>query len=45
MEDEHGTLVELYWQGGAEVLGEKPVSVQLCPPGIETTSPRWQAGV
>jgi hypothetical protein len=29
-EDEDGTLVELYWQGKIEVLGEKPVPLLRC---------------
>jgi len=28
----YGALVEWYWQGETEVLGEKPVTVPLCPP-------------
>jgi hypothetical protein len=28
----HGAMVEWYWQGKTEVLGEKPVPVPLCPP-------------
>jgi hypothetical protein len=28
-EDEYGEFVELYWQGKAEVLGEKHVPVPL----------------
>ena len=29
-EDDHGALVEWYWQGQTEVHGEKPVIVTLC---------------
>jgi len=32
--DEYGALVEWYWQGKTEVLGENPVTVSLCPPQI-----------
>ena len=32
--NEYGTLVEWYWQGKTEVVGEKPVLVPLCPPQI-----------
>jgi hypothetical protein len=32
-EYEYGPL-ERYWQGKAEVLGEKPVPVPFCPPQI-----------
>jgi len=28
----YGALVEWYCQGKPEVLGEKPVTVPLCPP-------------
>jgi hypothetical protein len=45
------TLVEWYWQGETEELGEKPVPVPLCPPqithgltGREPGPPRWKAG-
>jgi hypothetical protein len=31
---EYGALVEWYWQGETEELGEKPVSVPLYPPQI-----------
>jgi hypothetical protein len=30
--DEYGTLVEWYWQGKTQVLGEKGFSVSLCLP-------------
>jgi hypothetical protein len=30
----NGAPVEWNWQGKTEVLGEKPVSVPLCPPQI-----------
>ena len=30
--DEYGAMVECYRQGKAEVLGERCVSVLLCPP-------------
>jgi hypothetical protein len=32
--NEYGALVEWYWQGKTEVLGEKPVTVPLFPPQI-----------
>jgi hypothetical protein len=32
--NEYGALVEWYWQGKTELLGEKPVPVQLYPPQI-----------
>jgi hypothetical protein len=32
--DEYGTLVEWYWQGKTQLLGQKVVSVSLCPPPI-----------
>jgi hypothetical protein len=32
--NEYGALVEWYWQGKTEVLGEKTVPVPLCPPQI-----------
>ena len=32
--NEYGTLVEKYRQGEAQVLGEKPTPVPLCPPQI-----------
>jgi hypothetical protein len=31
---EYGALMEWYWQGKTEELGEKPVPVPLCPPQI-----------
>ena len=41
---------EWNWQGKTEILGEKPVTVPLCPPqipmewpGIEPGPPRWEA--
>jgi hypothetical protein len=47
----NGAPVEWYWQGKTEVLGEKPVPVQFCPPQIphgltrdRTRPPRWKAG-
>jgi len=33
-EDENGALVEWYWQGNTEVLGEKSAAVPLCLPQI-----------
>ena len=32
--NEHGAMVEWYWQGKIEVLGEKPVPVLVCTPQI-----------
>ena len=32
--DEYVAMVEWYWQGKTDVLGEKPVPVPLCPPQI-----------
>ena len=32
--DEYGAMVEWYWQGKTEVMGENPVPVPLCPPQI-----------
>jgi len=40
-ENEYGTLVEWYWQGKTEVLGEKPVPVPLCPPHISDGLARY----
>jgi len=30
--DEYGALIERYWQGNVEVLGDTPRPVSLCPP-------------
>jgi hypothetical protein len=37
-EDEYGTLVEWYWHGKTEVLGEKPAPVPLSSPHISQRS-------
>ena len=47
----YGVLVEWYWQGRTELLGEKLVTCHFVRnkshmnwPGIETEPPRWEAG-
>jgi hypothetical protein len=35
--NEYGALVEWYWQGNTEVLGEKPVTLPLCTPQTSHT--------
>ena len=45
--DDDGPLVERYWQGKSELLGDSPVSVPICPPQIPHSfpgPPLWQAG-
>ena len=45
----YGALVEWYWQGKTEVLGEKPVPRPLYPPqishGLTKPGPSWQEAV
>jgi hypothetical protein len=43
--DEYGAMVERYWQGKTEDLGEKPVPVPLCPPQIPHSDPNANSGL
>jgi hypothetical protein len=38
-------MVERYWQGKTEELGEKPVPVPLCPPQIPHSDPSTNSGL
>jgi hypothetical protein len=38
--DGNGAMVQCYWQGKTEELGEKPTPVLLCPPQIPHGSTR-----
>ena len=40
--NEYGALVEWYWQGETEVLGEKNLTYHWA--GIELGPPQWEAG-